>query len=275
MACTLKPECNLLYWYFRCLLPIETVDVEVKIKMMRGIHTFRRDWTTQVILCNPWSLRLHCYPSLIRKMKTYLELEGKLGNQTCTNIFSPDRNSLPQKTPVPKKAEKKKRAKMLVKMRFKVRVIAQPMPTNPTLPVNPALFTDPTPTVVTTMVTSTQMPVAKPTTTTTISSLIPVTVYNLAQGKFKGVPYPARKSQEEEGPSAPSGNNPPEEQQPKAVATTTALQNREDTPSTNTMPASDNLFVKRASCPIPPIMVECQYPPLYKLKGQKKGSYPG
>ena len=74
MACILKPECNFLHGYFRCLLPIETMDVKVKIKMMRGIHTFRRDWTTHVISCNPWSTRLCLYPSLIRKMKAYLEL---------------------------------------------------------------------------------------------------------------------------------------------------------------------------------------------------------
>ena len=79
MACTLRPECNFLNGYFRCVLPMETVDVEVKVKMMQGIHTFQRDRTSQVIKCNPWSTRLHPYPSLTWKMKTYLELEGKLG----------------------------------------------------------------------------------------------------------------------------------------------------------------------------------------------------
>ena len=42
MVCFLKPEYNFIHRYFSCLLPIETVDVEVKVKMMRGIHTFRR-----------------------------------------------------------------------------------------------------------------------------------------------------------------------------------------------------------------------------------------
>ena len=140
----------------------------------------------------------------------------------------PDENSSPQKTLVPKKAEKKKIAKMPVKRRFKVRVIVQPMPINPTLPMNPTLSADPTPTGVTTLATLMQTPVAKPATTTAKS--IPVTVYNLAQGKFKDVPYPARKSQKDEGPSAPSSNSPPEEQQPKAAATAIAPQNREDTP---------------------------------------------
>ena len=75
------------------------------------------------------------------------------------------------------------------------------MPANPYLPVNLTWFTDPTLTVVTTALTLTQMPVAKP--VTTIAKSIPVTVYNLVQGKFKEIPYPVGKSLEEEGPSAP------------------------------------------------------------------------
>ena len=154
-----------------------------------------------------------------------------------------------------------------------MRVISQPMPANPTLPVNPTLSTDPTPTAVTTKVTLVQVPVAKP--ATTIVKSIPVTVYNLAQGKFKEIPYPLRKSQEDEGPSTPSSNNPLVEQQSKAAATAKALLNREDNPWPNTMPVSDNLFVKRASWPIPPIMVKAQDPSLKKLKGQKTVPHPG
>ena len=76
---------HLLAWVLQVPTSIETVDVKVKIKMMKSIHTLRRDWITQVISCNPWSTRLHPYPSLIRKMKTYLELEGKLGTQPHCN----------------------------------------------------------------------------------------------------------------------------------------------------------------------------------------------
>ena len=70
---------QLLHGYFRCQLPVEMVDMEVKVKTMQGIYTFRRDRTSQVIKCNPWSTKLHPYPSLIWKLKTYLELEGRLG----------------------------------------------------------------------------------------------------------------------------------------------------------------------------------------------------
>ena len=156
-------------------------------------------------------------------MKTYLELEGRLGTQPqlqpSINTYLPDKNPSPQKKLVPKKAQKKKRKKAPVKRRFKVRVFVQPMPNNPTLPMNPTLLTNPTPTAVTTKMTSTQMSVAGPATTTAKTSLIPVTVYNLAQGKFKEIPYPTRKSHEEEGPSAPSSNNPPVDQQSEAATT--------------------------------------------------------
>ena len=71
----------------------------VKVKMMRGIHILRRDQTTQVISCNPWSLRLYPYQSLIRKLKTYLELEVKLVTQpqlhSHTSTYLPDKSPLP------------------------------------------------------------------------------------------------------------------------------------------------------------------------------------
>ena len=128
-------------------------------------------------------------------MRTYLELEGKFGaqHQPCTNIFLPDKNSLPRKTPVSQKAEKKKRAKVQVKRRFKVRVITQSMPTNPSLPVNLTLSTDPITTA------TTQRLEAR----SAANTAIPVTVYNLIQGKFKGIPYPTKRPQVEEGPSTP------------------------------------------------------------------------
>ena len=44
-----------------------------------GMHIFRRDRMTQLIKCTPWSMRLHPYPTIIKKMKTFLELENKMG----------------------------------------------------------------------------------------------------------------------------------------------------------------------------------------------------
>ena len=101
---------------------------------------------------------------------------------------------------------------------------AEPTPTVATSTVvNPIPPAEPTPTVATSTLT-TQMPVAK-----SAATSIAVIVYNVAQGKFKGIPYPTRKFQEGEGPFTHSCNN-PQEQQPEAAATVTTLQNRENTP---------------------------------------------
>ena len=130
------------------------------------------------------------------------------------------------------------------------------MPANPTSPMNLISPAEPTPTVVTSTAT-TQMQVVKSTATS-----IPVTVYNLVQGKFKGIPYPTGRPQVEENPSTPSCNMPQQRQQPEATPAVTTLQTRVDTPWPNTVPGSTNLFEARASWPIPlaetPIIVKME-----------------
>ena len=72
--------------------------MEVKVITMRGIHTFRRERTSQIIKCSPWSTGFHPYPSLIKKMKTYLELEGKLGPKPMPQPQTQPQPECPQQT---------------------------------------------------------------------------------------------------------------------------------------------------------------------------------
>ena len=83
--------------------------------------------------------------------------------------------------------ERKQRTRVPAKRRYKVRVIAQPLPTTPTTsaPVNPI----PIPTAAMSNA-STQIPIVK-----SAAMSITVTVYSLAQGKFKGIPSPAGRPQ--------------------------------------------------------------------------------
>ena len=112
MACLLQPECNFLHGYFRSWLLVEVVDIEVKITSMQGMHIFRRDRTMQLIKCTPWSTRLCPHHTIIKKMKTFLEVEGKIGPipQPASSQYR-----LPQLDTNPKvrkdnAAEKRKRA---------------------------------------------------------------------------------------------------------------------------------------------------------------------
>ena len=141
MACLLQPECSFLHGFFRCKLPVEVVDVEVKITSMQGTHIFRRDWTTQLIKCTPWSTRLHPHPTIIKKMKTFLEVEGKMGPIPVP--ISQFRPPLPNTNPNIRKdnaTEKRKRAtpKKFRPATPKPTAVHPPLPEAPPKPKNDA-----------------------------------------------------------------------------------------------------------------------------------------
>ena len=147
MACILQSECNFLRGFFICHLPVEMVDVEVRITSMQGTHTFRRDRTCQIIKYNPWSTRLHPHPTIIKKMKTFLELEGKLGPK-----FQPQSDqSIPTQpitNPCVRKETKttEKRKKFIPTKKYKVKVVARPKSKTNNTTAQPPSTTPNTPT---------------------------------------------------------------------------------------------------------------------------------
>ena len=113
MACLLQPECNFLHSFFRCRFLVEVVDVEGKITSMQGTHIFRRDRMTELIKCTPWSTRLWLHPTIIKKMKTFLEVEVKMGPIPVPAPGNQFRPPLPETNPNVRKnnvTEKRKRA---------------------------------------------------------------------------------------------------------------------------------------------------------------------
>ena len=92
----------------------------MRITLMQGMHTFRRDRTCQLIKCNLWNTRVSPHPTTIKKMRTYLEQEGKLGPkpQPQTNQFrSPLPNTNPQQRKESKATEKRKRLSLIKKFK--------------------------------------------------------------------------------------------------------------------------------------------------------------
>ena len=111
MACLLQPKCNFLHGYFRCQLPVEVVDAEVKITSMQGTHIFQRHRTTQLIKCTPWNARLHPHHTIIKKIKTFLEVEGKMGSiSQPASQYRPPQLDTNLKVRKDNAAEKRKRA---------------------------------------------------------------------------------------------------------------------------------------------------------------------
>ena len=142
MVCLLQPECNFLHGFFRCKLPVEVVDVVVKITSMQGTHIFRRDRMTQLNKCTSWSMRLYLHPTIIKKMKTFLEVEGKMGPIPIPAPSNQFRLPLPDTNPNVRKdnvTEKRKRA--MPKKRFrpatpKPTTVCPPLPEAPSKPKN-------------------------------------------------------------------------------------------------------------------------------------------
>ena len=139
---------------------------------MRGIHTFRRDHTTQIIMCKLWSPRL-C-PSLAQKIQTYLELKDPEVGHPHLSSNQSDKPNAPctQKAPVLKRpAHKKKRrnrSKQANRKQFNVRLIEKPLfPSNKatTVTVIQSTKTDP-------IMTSVTWPTAK-------TTKVPLTIYTM------------------------------------------------------------------------------------------------
>ena len=79
---------------------------------MQGTHIFRRDRMTQLIKCTPWTRKLHPYPTIVKKMKTFLGVENKMGPRIPAPV-SQFRPPLPETNPKVRKGdstEKRKRA---------------------------------------------------------------------------------------------------------------------------------------------------------------------
>ena len=119
MACLLQPKCNFLHRFFRCKLSVEVVDMEVKVMSMQGMHIFKRDRMTQLIRCMFWTTKLHLYPNIIKKMKTFLEVEKKMGPVIPAPV-SQFRPPFPETNPNIRKSDStEKRKRTSLKKRFR------------------------------------------------------------------------------------------------------------------------------------------------------------
>ena len=142
MACLLQPECNFLHGYFRCKLPVEVVDMEVKITSMQGIHIFRRDRMTQLVRCVLWTPNLHLHPNMGKKMRAFLEVENKMGPiiPALANQYRP---LLPETNPNVRKGNATKKRTVTPKRKFrlvvpKTTVTHSPLLKNPPKPTSNA-----------------------------------------------------------------------------------------------------------------------------------------
>ena len=50
---------------------MDTVDVELTVRMVKGIYTYRKDHMAKSMVFSPWSRTVIPFPSLKRKIQAY------------------------------------------------------------------------------------------------------------------------------------------------------------------------------------------------------------
>ena len=95
------------------------MGIEVKVTSMKGTHIFRRDQMTQLVRCIPWTANLCLHPNIVKKMKTFLDMENKMGPITPAPA-SQFRPSFPETNPnVRKVMPERKEKDVTPKKRFR------------------------------------------------------------------------------------------------------------------------------------------------------------
>ena len=71
MAREISPICNFIFGSIWTGLPMDTVDVELTVRMVKGIYTYRKDHMAKSMVFLPWSRTIIPFPSLQRKIQAY------------------------------------------------------------------------------------------------------------------------------------------------------------------------------------------------------------
>ena len=53
MVCGLSKQCDVVFECLKYALREGTIDVDLKVCTLKGIHTFQKDYTMQMIKCSP------------------------------------------------------------------------------------------------------------------------------------------------------------------------------------------------------------------------------
>ena len=71
MAREISPICNFIFGSIETGLPTDTVDVELTIRMVKGIYIYRKDHMPESTVFSPWSRTVIPFPSLCKKIQAY------------------------------------------------------------------------------------------------------------------------------------------------------------------------------------------------------------
>ena len=92
-------------------LPRDTIDIELTLRTVQGIHTFQKDHTVETAICSPWSRWRKLFTSLQKKTEAYEEEKKEE-----RSLFHPNPNQFTKRSSFSKRPRKN----MQKKGKFKI-----------------------------------------------------------------------------------------------------------------------------------------------------------
>ena len=93
-AFKLTVKCDLTFGLLRCGFPADTIDVDLKVHMLKGINAYQ-DYKRQIILYRPQGTEVQPYPSFGRKMTEFLNRKKKQNEHSL--CCRPTKHKIPRK----------------------------------------------------------------------------------------------------------------------------------------------------------------------------------
>ena len=82
-------QCDLIFGILKCTLPKDLIEMDLKVCTLGGIHTYRKDRSTQIIKCSPWRTEVQPYPSLKKKMVEFMKNRQIITTPFANRSFQP------------------------------------------------------------------------------------------------------------------------------------------------------------------------------------------
>ena len=92
MAREISPVCDFIFGSIHTSLPTDMMDVELMIRMVKGIYTYRKDHTVESMVFPPWSKTVIPFSLLCRKIQTFQSKSRQAmakDNNNATPYFLP------------------------------------------------------------------------------------------------------------------------------------------------------------------------------------------
>ena len=78
MAREISPICDFIFGSIWTGLRMETVGIELMVRMVKGTYTYRKDHMAKSTVFSPWSRTIIPFPSLLRKIQAYQDKNNQL-----------------------------------------------------------------------------------------------------------------------------------------------------------------------------------------------------